>query len=153
MIKMILLTTLVTINLLASSQIDSAMDLYKKGNFKQSQITFSTIKGNEARYNEANCFYNLKNYDKSIKIYDNLTNSLNRLENKAFLFRVYFNLGNSYMQKYFLLMKEKNIEEAVDTIYLAKDSYKEAKLLNSSDADLKINLRILEDEISIRDIK
>lgn len=125
---------------------------YKLGHFKKAQSIYHKIGTKEAKYNEANCCYRLKQYQAAIKIYQDLVRSIDRLNQKGLLFRVYYNLGNTHFTLSEFYQTQNDPKAQIDNLFAAKESYEEAIFIKK-DEDTLLNLKLVRDKLKLRDIK
>ena len=93
----------------------------------------------KANFNLANTYVRLEEFDKAIETYEKIAEYTNTNEKKA---KIYHNIGNAYM--FTLNQKEgdepQKIDEAVEKVDHAIDSYKSALRANSRDEETRYNL-------------
>lgn len=130
-----------------------AADLYKDGKFKQSQEAYNKINTNESMYNEGNCFFRLKSYSLAKDTYKRTIKKTDRLNEKELLFKTYFNLGNTYVFLAEIEEEKGDSSNQIDYLFKAKDSFKEALFIDKEDEDTLINFKIVQDKLSLKDIK
>ena len=121
LILTITVTSTLSASLLDFKYLQDAKDAYSDKNYTLAQELYSKVKGDEAKFNEADALYRQKKYKEAIEKYQSITDP--KLKAKSL-----HNIGNSYANM-------KKIDEAIS-------SYEEA-LKIEDDADTKYNLELL----------
>ncbi len=116
-----IITSTLSASLLDFKYLQDAKDAYSDKNYTLAQELYSKVKGDEAKFNEADALYRQKKYKEAIEKYQTITDP--KLKAKSL-----HNIGNSYANM-------KKIDEAIS-------SYEEA-LKIEDDADTKYNLELL----------
>lgn len=120
-----------------NSKIRNGLNLYKQQKFDESLKKFLDVQvenpeNPELKYNIANSYYKMKNYEEAIKNYISAANSGDKeLEQKS-----YYNIGNC-------LYRQGKLQESIEY-------YKKSLELNPDDKDAKFNLEFVRNEIKKR---
>jgi Ca-activated chloride channel homolog len=110
------------------SLVNEGVDLYKEGNFADSEINFKkslekSPENFEANFNLGDAYYKQEKYDEAMESYQSALALSKNDNDKA---KVYHNIGNS-------LLKSDKIKESIE-------AYKNSLKLNPNDAETKYNL-------------